>query len=62
LKAEKNLYRGCVIETDRNRKMRTETFDKLQNYGILESENLRMERQLEGYENDLEGFDKQLYE
>lgn len=62
MKAEKKLIRGCVVETDRNGKMRTETFDKLQNYGILESENLRMGRQLEGYENDLEGFDKQLYE
>lgn len=55
-------YRGAVVEADRCGKIKSETFDKLERYGVLESENLRMEGQLEKNEVDLEGFDKQLYE
>ena len=58
----RKFYRGAVVEADRCGKIKSETFDKLERYGVLESENLRMEGQLEKNEVDLEGFDKQLYE
>lgn len=55
-------YKGHLIENETNNKIQVECWDRLQNYGHLESRNEFLEQENRKYEMELESFNKQLYE